>query len=65
MQEKVFRARLCLVNFGVKKKNTKKIQQIQVLIFLKLPGPFLLNLICEVVYMVGIKYVNLNWHNSF
>ena len=38
--------------FGVKKKNTKKIRQIQVQNLLE---RFLSNLVCKVMYMVGLN----------
>ena len=45
--------------FGVKKKNIKKSGNFQVPISQKLLGRFLSNLVCKVMYMVRLKYINL------
>ena len=41
------------------KKNTNKIWQLSGTYISETTGRFLSNLVCKVVYMVGLKYVNL------
>ena len=50
---------MCDFMFGVKKKNTKKIQQFQGLVSQEWLGLFLSKLLCKVLYMKAIKYVEL------
>ena len=42
-----------------KKKNTKKIRQVQGLVSQEWLGLFLSNLVCKVLYMKALKYVEL------
>ena len=48
-----------LLLFGAKKKNRKKIRRVQGLISQELLRLFLSNLVCKVLYMKTLKYVDL------
>ena len=64
MHKKVVCVRTYFVWCGAKeeeeeKKNTNKIRQFSGTYISETTGRFLSNLVCNVVYMVGLKYVNL------
>ena len=59
MHKKVVCVRTYFVWCAAKKKNTNKIRQFSGTYISETTGAISFNLVCKVVYMVGLKYINL------